>query len=688
MRKTTVFLILNLLLLTSNSADLKSFITPYLYSTENYTVDVQLVNISLSSGNYSLVIIRGAHTFLLNTTDGITFVNNTATIKEIIQTYYITVVYPTKTELISINESFNIFQRSRGSEENCEALSGLKYGWSCTCTNNCQSCFSVPACRAIMYGTLTSPDICSSLLVQAIIPFEKDLKIMDTNTSAFYSYIASVNETSDAAALLQSAVANLKAIKNAAEDVLVPPAKNLYDANPANMNAIGLCYPIIYNITAISNTIDKTTSLSSRVPTAAGINNQVSLIMTNTIERAVNKTMREEREGFENYYANITKRYLNVSNRTTLALSYIKDNETEGEFKLLRANWSLIRTLGDKRNYSEANSTAMVFFVLADETEKDAKSMISTYESIIKLNETITNSLLKADFYIEKTDVVRREKLDLLQTKKESVEATVDELPLAPEDATLALSELNQLAEKSEELLVEKSSVRGQQLDSILIGFSRPFIGISLDLINRMTPLDSLQKEKYTNSIIIAGLAIADFILISGPLVIFLYFVHSKKITLHKLAKILWVIIFAFGFLLVILGSIATYNMLSKQSEPKTLDVFMSEVSNAPSIAVIKEITNSTELRNITQCTKEVTASLSSLNKTILNYTFDGESCFKENELKSKVDCLNEISLNPMFIIKQSDQNKATFYLFYLKRAVIEGDGDYLKECAIARALK
>lgn len=687
MKKIAIFLLFSLLLPISNSADLKSFITPYLYSTENYTLDVQLINISLSSGNYSMVLIKGTHIFLLNVTDGIVFVNKTDIVKGILQSYYITVVYPTKNEIASITEYFNIFQGSRASEDNCEALTGLKYG-TCTYQNNCQACFSVPVCRAVMQGTQTTPDATSSLLVKSILPFQNDLGIMDTNASAFYGNIANINETSDAALLLQNALKNLKAIQSAANDVLVAPVSNMYNGDFRNPNALGFCYPIAYNLTALSTAIDKATSLSNRVPTAEAINNQVSLIVGSTTERAINRTLREEREVFENYYSKILNRYQNVSNTTTLALSYIEDNDTEEEIKLLASNLTLIRSFGDKRNYSEANSTAMVFFVLADETEKDAKSLISTYNSIRELNETVSNNLLKADLYIEKTDTSLRDKLDSLSTRKASVEAVIDETPLQSDDAALTLNELRDLSEKSEELIDEKMSRRVQQLDSILINLARPFIGFSLNIINSITPLDSLQKERYTQSIIIAGLAIIDFILIAGSLGLFFYFVRSRKITLHKIAKILWAIIFLFGFLIVILGSFAINNILSRQTAPTTLDVFMREVSYANSIAVIRDITNATEVAKITSCTKNITASLSSLNKPILNYTFDGENCIKANEGKSKSACLSEINLNPMFIVKQSNQNKTTFFVFYLKRAVVEGSGNYLSECTIAKALK
>ncbi|MEM3690632.1 MAG: hypothetical protein QXZ40_02815, partial [Candidatus Micrarchaeia archaeon] len=83
------WVLVSLLLLVSflHAVNITEFVTPYLYTWENYTRDVKILPANLASGNYSIVVINNTYTFLLNLSDRIYFVESQQQIDSILREY-------------------------------------------------------------------------------------------------------------------------------------------------------------------------------------------------------------------------------------------------------------------------------------------------------------------------------------------------------------------------------------------------------------------------------------------------------------------------------------------------------------------------------------------------------------------------------------------------------------------------
>lgn len=696
MRKA--ILILSLLLAVSickAQFNVTSFTIPYLYEGENYSTDVQVVSINLSYGNYSLVTISSTPTFLLNMSGNVSFIEDQGQITRILNDYYAVSTYPTKAELDYLNSSFNAFVSSRGSKElDCRVETGLSnpdgsHYLTCTAANECESCRSIPICKAVMYGTLTSPDLMSSPLVQAIMQMEKDFNVMDTNTTKFKTSLANMN--SSVSASLNAMKDSLNSILSAVSDLSSPTVALIYQEFNQNPNALGFCYNFYasYNTTALTNTANEVNALAARVPTQSSVGDEVVSIANQTVERQLNRTIREQRDAFNAKYAVWLAEDNNLTENADYLLSRVRDNETTAKLAELEGMLANISILGDARNYDQADILAQNFSQALSLADSYVKGLLVSYNEMIAENSSASDALFEAGLYVASDDIVTNDKLDGLYTAHASIDFMIYN------DSPMPISEVNNLTNQLMDIRLgatsikdEQVSVSTQRVNNIVVAIAKPVVSLSLGIISSLTPLSSADKQKDAPTIIGALLVVADIVVFLVVLGAFLLLVHSRKIELHKLAKVLWVFIFAFFLLLLALGSLTIYNVADMQSRPTTFGPFISEFSGSSKAAVVADLTgaNASVRESMTNCSAQIASKMISINKSVMSYKFDNESCITANNTLAESSCLDSIDTTPVVIL-QSGAYTTIFNVFYTKRAVFQGDENFFNECPIPKVL-
>jgi replicative DNA helicase len=694
-------LLLSLLLLASISQaqlNITNFTMPYLYKGENYSKDVRVVNATLSSGNYSIVIINGTYAFLLNMSENISFVENQGQIATILTDYYTLSTYPTKAELDALNSSFQSFLSSRGGDElECRVITGLSNPdgtphLTCTVENNCLSCRTVPVCKDYMDHTLQSPDPMSSPVAKSILAMSYDFDVLETNMSKFKENIA--NLSSGISSSLIAIKESLTAIKSAINDIGKPPISRIYEqyATTHSNDALDFCKDFYsrYNLTALNSALDKATTLSSRVPTQAITNDQIASIIDKTAERKLNRTIREQREAFDAKYADLLAKKSNLTDKANNLLSHIRDNETAKQLVALDQTLVKIRQLGDARNYSGADLLAQNFSQSANATDSYISGLLASYDALVTANSSASDALFEAWLYVEPEDFVTNSRLEDLNTQKISVEFTVYN------DSPMTLSEINNLSDEltgirlnANAIRDEEASASSQQVNNLLAIIAKPVVSFSFSIIDSFMPLSYADKEKNASLIIGALLLISDIALFLIVIGAFFYLVRSRRIELHRLAKILWAFIFVFFLLLLVLGSLAIYNIADMQSHPTSFGPFISEFKKSVKVGIVADLTdlNGTMRESITNCSAKIASKMESLQKSVMHYKYDGDSCIADNNTLSKSSCQNALDANPVIILRSGAENKATFTVFYTKKALFEGDEKFFRECTISRVL-
>lgn len=695
MRKAVLFALL-LFVCSVQAANVTEFTLPYLYRWENYTRDVRVIPAALSSGNYSIVVINNTYTFVLNTTDTVSFVENTAQVESILREYYSKTVYPTKAELDALNSSFNSFLSSRNYDLECKVLTGLANPdgsprFTCTPENLCESCQAVPVCRDVMKGTQETPDPMSSTLVKSIVRMQYDFNIMETNITKFKESIGNMGDVSQSLTDMKD---SLLAIKSAVDDIGKPPVRTIYEqyTDYYNPKALGFCRNFYkeYNLSALNSAVSKAVELSNRVPTEAALLQQVSSIVTSTPERKINRTIREERESFDANYSALLERRNNITSKASFLLTRISDNETGEYIDRMDSLLGQILSFGDERKYEEANSISKNFSAVAEQAETHVSALLELYEELLDNNQSASDSLFDAWLRVPPEDFATVDRLNELYTQKASAEFMLNDTPLSLNETNALIKELATIRHNADLIKEERAALSAQQMNNLVVAVAKPIVSASLSILEPIIPLSYAEKER--NATLLVGLALAffDIILFLLCIGVFLYFIRSRRIVLHRVAKLLWTFIFAFIAFLLILSSLAVYNVADMQSHPTTYDVFLSELKESKSVGVVAELTgaNGTIRDELTSCSGKLAEKLGEMNKSVMHYRFDGQDCLSGNETRTRTACENAVDAHPVIILKEGERNAATFQVLYTKKAVLEGDESFFRECMIARVVR
>lgn len=130
--------------------------------------------------------------------------------------------------------------------------------------------------------------------------------------------------------------------------------------------------------------------------------------------------------------------------------------------------------------------------------------------------------------------------------------------------------------------------------------------------------------------------------------------------------------------------------ILNGGEQQLSISEFKTELKNSTSIAIVMDTRNSSSTNIVMQCGADLAMTLGSIGRygALKNQTFayEGEKCFYSNVTSSINECESRISGSLIFYVRYNAAKNSTS--LYKSKAIIEGDGSFLADCAIARMIK
>ncbi|MEM3555861.1 MAG: hypothetical protein QXF56_04045 [Candidatus Micrarchaeia archaeon] len=141
--------------------------------------------------------------------------------------------------------------------------------------------------------------------------------------------------------------------------------------------------------------------------------------------------------------------------------------------------------------------------------------------------------------------------------------------------------------------------------------------------------------------------------------------------------------------LVVLIVVLAALYLLYGVEQRVSLSEFKNELAATNKISIIMDTRHSPITIPVMQCGTDVAMMLGLTGKydALRNRTFvyEGETCFYGNTTKTIKECESIISGSTVFYIRYNQNKNST--AFYKSKAVVEGDSDFLNDCAIARMI-
>jgi hypothetical protein len=139
-------------------------------------------------------------------------------------------------------------------------------------------------------------------------------------------------------------------------------------------------------------------------------------------------------------------------------------------------------------------------------------------------------------------------------------------------------------------------------------------------------------------------------------------------------------------FIVVILAALY---LLYGVEQTVSLSEFKNELAATNKISIVMDTRYSDVKIPVMQCGADVAMAVGMIGKYEAHgnrsFVYDGEMCFYKNTTKSIKECESLIAGSTVFYIRYNPNRNQTS--FYKSKAVVEGDSDFLSDCAIARMI-
>lgn len=685
--------LLALLLLASlaHAATLEEFITPYFYPGENYSADVSPAQFDVGGAHYVMVNIRGQDAFLLNRSVGTgnvtdySFVNDTESLFQILRQCNANATIPPQSRIDGILALIDKFQASRNPKESdCKHFTGVGRGLPCT-LQRCDACMRVPICAQVM-------PYWGDDFIQSIIYFESNLSVLDRSIANARSNLSlAANESYDSSTLLENAAAELGSAGIHAQAIL---SDHLFGCDerltwcyaPRRDPATIVCIPPPYNLTALSMAQANATSLKARVITNSTLRTQAQAISLATAARDTARILREENATFSVFLSAIQRKETNVASEANVLLLHISDESLRADVGVLGELVLNISQFGLDRNFTAANETTAQFHALAAKIDAETRSLNQSYYELLAADDSATLALFRAQLVLEPQDYALGNELQQYEVQTGALDQVLLG-QIAPDDIDDARADLRYLAARADAITASKRGQRVQQIGVWLGTAARIVSGYVIGGISLIIPLSPEAKEGYARTLPSLVITLFAAFLYLGSLAVFAFAAFTRRIQLHRVALILWAIIFLFLFVLVGIATITAHSLVQQQASRSTFDLFSESVRGSPATAVVVSDGNAggASLSAARSCAELLGRNLTALGKSVTFFDAANSTCTRNGTVLGLSECASGFGDYPVFKLSPGNSTSTTFYVYYAKEASLRGNETFYSRCLISR---
>ncbi|MCL4383032.1 MAG: hypothetical protein M1168_03590 [Candidatus Marsarchaeota archaeon] len=636
------------------------------YNNMSFFIPNQTLNASLyykfNLNNNTYIIIKlnnNINTFLIvNTTQNKdVLVSNKQTAFTIFNNVFSKTNLINQTNLLELKQQMNMFKNeSNGSLYTgiyrCLYITGLaSSNSSCTLSNSCASCASIPECHAYLenYGGPDSP------FGFGIMNFSNHYNKLKSNYSNYFSILSIINNSNSEQQLLalNMTINNISNIsKTMPENPIFPINQSTslltstcnYSLPPLQQAwycvDTAYCSNLTFNNSLITNMHHLIFQSLSQKSTVLSISNTSALLAQTYFNNAINKHNQSRFNQSFNSNSLLSQQYNVLINKSNYLLSKINYTNLSKSLNNLEILYSNIKIKGPNQNIS--NATKSLSSAL-NSTNQQYKTANTLYYSIQNISNNNTIILLKDELNFKQVPynlaniALKQQKINLMLNTKININS-----------ANQLLSSLNGI--KSNLSLIALPSY------SLLLStktFAKPFIDLILSI---NIPLYLKFQFAY--------LLPPFFALIIGFLIIILIYIFylalkiKHKIIITSEAKKTWHLIFIALFIFVIIYSYITFIFAQQASNFLPLNGFLSQINNSKSIVIASQFSNSTQ----NQCINYLQNSIKKKAKTPILLTLNTTCNFISNS-----SCI-DIYLNkniPIIYINSSSLNFMSYKGLY-----------------------
>ena len=387
------------------SSYLSSYVPNAVISNSTY-----YYNQTLNSNTYTVMYTpSGNYIVLERQGSGYSFVTNVSTVQDVLTPLFVKLFYPNATVLANLGTMMKSYQsQSSGPLADCLTETGLANpGATCTMSNSCQSCSSIPVCKKVLSAT-GGP---SGTFAVGIANFSAEYSQLNSSYNQYFSLLSAINSSNinTNIAGMQGDISTISTLSSQIphnpifplpsgfnpEQLSVCPNYPVLSQAPWYCTAVGFCMAVSFNSTILGNikaSLQSLQGLPISGSTIHAYSENASLAANSYImakSRAENYTM------FNKTLDVLLPIYNKAVDNASSAYNKTQSKSILLALQSLKSAFTSFQSAGPNQNVIKAN--ALITSLISNLTNIGGKeSAVYTEMSVLAENNTI--AVLKAEY--------------------------------------------------------------------------------------------------------------------------------------------------------------------------------------------------------------------------------------------------------------------------------------------------
>lgn len=662
------------------------------------TGDVALVDMIGPNGIYTAYYLDSKLLFIIYDDE---IVEDKGVIKKVIERHYFEKDFFRVSELEEIQETILAFNDSRRNdfsegriknppnnppENYCRQITGTLFR-ECYDKQSCLlSCISVPVCKDALEGIPQKEEFISD-----VYNLQEDSKKLSNYTlriieiSEKFKNVKYENyndEVKEEIVEIITMMGEIRKIGNSVRsnflfsDLLPAPGLQSY------------CAPVNYSKEVESELTVLANKYDSKLKNLFNIDEYVDEILNESMYRKDLKVILKTENEYTGKYNKIDKDYEEIYSKYVKVNKYINDVELKNDMNLLKKYLDSARDNIYLNEFNKADLNIRQYEVL---TKKYAERIDVYYEDVneIEMLQTkINKKFILAEWDIQGVFFQLGPQLNELKTKKNEIDKKVG-MRIKPEEVEEIKSEYEFIHNEVTDIIkVKREQLLDTALTSIVVK-SNDYSNMFSSMLGA-TGMEYESRKSVREYIFPVTLILGSLFVVGSFMFSFVYLVSKGRIRLHRIAAMLWSLIFISFFITVSGGAVASYLIINEKSVKSTFDTFYTGVLEGESVAIVLDerkgeinVECANRLSNVFE---------NQMNKTVIYYKINHNECYQMESLDGRItpevlthsECEERMDAFTKVKIVKGEESLTTFKLKYVPEAVIEGDNNYINSCELA----
>ncbi|MCC7552337.1 hypothetical protein KO317_01565 [Candidatus Micrarchaeota archaeon] len=450
-------------------------------------------------------------------------------------------------------------------------------------------------------------------------------------------------------------------------------------------DCVGFCPEIPLNFEVIEEAREKVKELKLKVVPLKDEDEKVKLISENTEDRIWYSEGKTLYPKYNQKYKELITEQGEIFNWAEETLKTVVNGELAGKYnsaKLLKDDLeNQLDTYRFKGEFEQQIHQLKTQLESIEELQN--QSLTLAYDNAEEARLKTTNRLIRARWYVDDSNEELVSELNEIGVLYNQYLAGYI-LPLSDTQYESQEIRFNELADRLDSVISKSPNGRGS-LTGVIKTTGRETTKTVYSLIGA-----SMVEDNSLTPVIPALLiVIVNFILIGLSIMVFLSIAKANAhIFRKKIVMTSWVILFILFIGILIIGSIAVYNIMTGTTGIGDYESFEYSLKDTEQINIVIDERGAYTgvITSMDKCADLVKAQLE--NKNIKEYRFSGTQCASPTGIKSIEECEMEFGLIPTYVFEyNTDTSGYSFQNTYGNDATTFGQIDIFDKCEIGYAI-